>query len=554
MKHISKSQWERYKQTDGKEMIEHFEKLLSLEMNPEEFLIFAQQINPSYFQNTTDRERNTIINAIGYVLDVADEAIEAVGDNIDDMYNELMRRLGQEPDGNKTLEELEEKDFKLALNLTLPISVALSSIYNGFFIPYLWTMQFYFLKEIAQKYEIELPKAPKKSEYLQRCYYYLDLCGIFGDFAEENNLSRAELCAFLYDYELNLLREELTQESTNEALPAPLQGWFLVGNKSEGEKHMKSGFWQANPETLRGDVMVFYEKSPVMALNAVWRAATDGSKDPLFYYYSSTNICDKIDIPSISFAELQEDSYFKNHPLIRKKFQGGSGWPLTSEDYNNILRILTAKGFDTSVLPKLMAHETPKDLILKNEADVHSQLVMPMLKSMGWTKENGDIAEQVNQHVGRGETQKKGRTDISLHPYGEDLKKARVLIEEKFWMRNEKEIEDAFRQGESYANLSNSELMVTCDKLQIRVYKRDHKGLWDPTTPIIFYWDSLSDPDNYRTLKHLLSLSGNQKIVASKKTSNVPSVTSANTPLTEPANTSKPAPQPVWTKINKRRR
>lgn len=507
MKQISKSQWERYKQTDGREVIERFERLLRLEMSPEEILELVQKINPSFFQNYTEKEKKAVLNAISYCLDEVIASAETAGDNIVEVYNELMRRLGQPEVShpNKTIDELEEKDFKFALQIMMSLSIALSVRYSGFFIPYFWTKQFYFLEKIADKYDIQLPAVPKKSEYFQRCVYYFLFCDGMAEFAEMNQLSRAELCAFLYDYELNLLREELAQESASDELPTALQGWFLVGNRSDGEKEMTSGFWQASPETLRGDIMVFYEKSPVKAINAIWRAATNGSNDPLFYYYSSTNICDKIDIPPITFDELKADPYFMNHSLVRKQFQGGSGWPITSVDYDNLLRMLEAKGFDITKLPRLMAHKTPEGTIVENEADVHAKLVMPLLADMGWTIENGEVLEQVNHHVGRGETQKMGRTDISLHPYGSDMKLATVIIEEKFWMRNEAEIAAAFKQCLSYANLSNSQVLVTCDKHQIRLYIRKKDGLFDTTAPIIFYWDELSNPDKYKELQKLLS-------------------------------------------------
>lgn len=505
MKSISKSQWDRYKQTDGKDVIEWFERMLNLDITPEELLVRLKQINPSLFKNITSKEEQYIIDIIDIVEfcnHKIEDAIEATEDEeLGQLYGELIRRVAtMRSVEDIPLDEIPEGDFKGVLGIIMPMSVSLSFSFNTFFIPYFWTMQFFYLEKIAQKYEISLPDIPARSKYFERCAYYLDYCDTFEAFARENELTRAELCAFLYDYELDLIREELEYGSKEDILPDALQAWILVGSMSEGEKVMESGFWQANVETRKGDIFVFYEKAPVKSINAIWRASTDGTKDPIFVHYSSANICNRINIPAISLDELRSDDYFKNHPLVRKNFQGGSGWPLNSEDYTNLKRMLSDKGYDVSNLPSLRAHETPKNLVIENENDVHVQLVLPLLKEMGWTKENGDIAEQVNHHVGRGETQKLGRTDISLHPYGEDGKNATVVIEEKFWMKDEKEIEAAYEQGESYAKLSNSRVLVTCDKQQIRVYPREKNGHYAKSGVVVFYWDEVSNPDKFKEL------------------------------------------------------
>lgn len=65
----------------------------------------------------------------------------------------------------------------------------------------------------------------------------------------------------------------------------PGQAWILVGNYGNGEKDMEHGFWQANQLTKKGDILLFYEKSPVKALNSIWIAQEDGVVDPFFYYY-----------------------------------------------------------------------------------------------------------------------------------------------------------------------------------------------------------------------------------------------------------------------------
>ncbi|WP_126679235.1 hypothetical protein [Prevotella koreensis] len=183
------------------------------------------------------------------------------------------------------------------------------------------------MKKIASKYDIELPEVPPRTKYFDRCMYYVKLCNILCEFANENKLTHAEMCAFLYDYEIKLIKEEMETETAScQQLPRPLQAWFLVGTYREGERNMTRGFWQGNSETKKGDVLVFYEKSPVKSINSVWRAQEAGVIDPFFLYYSNTYIGNKQEIPPISLEELRNDTYFKNHKLVHKQFQGGSGW------------------------------------------------------------------------------------------------------------------------------------------------------------------------------------------------------------------------------------
>ena len=60
MKKISQSQWVRYKKTDGKEVIELFEKVQKKQCSPEEFYDITSRFNPFYFSQlgeSSKRER-----------------------------------------------------------------------------------------------------------------------------------------------------------------------------------------------------------------------------------------------------------------------------------------------------------------------------------------------------------------------------------------------------------------------------------------------------------------------------------------------------------------
>ena len=366
-------------------------------------------------------------------------------------------------------------------------------------------MQYKYFKDIAKNLEMELPEEPQRFNYIDRCFYYLVVNNAMFDYCEANEITEpAEICAFFYDYQVTLMKEQQEEELAEE-LPIPAQAWFLVGTYGEIERNLKAGFWQANPETKRGDILVFYEKAPTKSINAIYRAISDGVADPFFFYYGNTYIGHKQLMPAISLDELYAHPYFKNHKLLHKNFRGGSGWPLTSEDYNQLKQIWASKGFDVASLPNLKAHETPTGIdYTEKELAVNKYQVLPLLADMGWSKENGEVLEQVTLHVGHGDTGKKGRTDISLHPYGTNKKCAKVVIEEKYWMKNESEIAETFDQGVSYAKLQEASVCVLCDKCQIIVYPKQKDG-FNIEKNIVFYWDEMSNPDKFNELKKLLS-------------------------------------------------
>ena len=222
------------------------------------------------------------------------------------------------------------------------MSIALYAYLPNFFIPNFFVMQFAYLKNFAEKFEIDLPEIPHRSDYRERCLYYLDVCIALFNFAFENGIENpAEICAFIYGCELPVIKDEYEAEFDKPMPKVPEQAWILVGNYGEGEKEMKHGFWQANELTSKGDIMLFYEKSPVKKLNSVWIALEDGMKDPFFHYYSHTYIGNKIEIPAdkaLTFEDFKNNEYFKKENrgsegnFVSKNFQDVSGWAVTAED------------------------------------------------------------------------------------------------------------------------------------------------------------------------------------------------------------------------------
>lgn len=396
----------------------------------------------------------------------------------------------------ETEEVLRIGDFDQMLGYIPLLSMELNYMFGEYFFPYLYINELFHLEKLADYFEIELPPIPKKADYKARCMYYWELCKVFYRFRTENGLSPDELSAFMYDYAPNVLG---TEEKGK--MPQPSAAWFIGGLIEGYGTHWTTGFWQTNMDTKRGDILVHYETSPVSAITCLWIAQTDGVVDPFFHYYSNTYIGDRIAIPKISLKDLKADGYFSNHPLVRKNLQGVNGWPVSGKDYSELLRMLAAKGFDTSALPQIYTPSLPEGVTVNNERDVEVNLLEPLLNSMGWY-EHKDYVRQLPIHAGRGH---RIFPDYALHYDNKpEEEKAKVLIEAKYHMKNNQEIEAAFLQAFSYAKLLLSSVIILCDKECILVYE-SKKG-FSRSRYKKYYWEDMRNPDLYNELKNKLTI------------------------------------------------
>lgn len=480
--------WNLYKQApDGQKAIKEFEEANE---NMAEYELFskynpysAQFFSEDYFLNTCD---------LFWTVTFEDaKEIKSI-DEANKFYTSLVLSGIYNKEGEYIIKEGE---YDLILSANDMLSFLLYYFSPEYFVPCLYRCRFFDLNKIADTFEIDLPIIPKKSDYKARCMYYWDLCEVFYKFRVENELSPAELCAFLYDFAPNYIPKEKSE------IPQPSQAWFIGGKTDPIEATLDFTFWQASQETKKGDILIHYETSPISAITCMWIAQTDGVVDPFFHYYSNTYIGNKIDVPYITLKELQADEYFSKHPLIRKKFQGVNGWSMSSEDYLELLRMIKAKRFDTDTLPKLYAPALPKSVNIEHEHDVEKQLLEPLLNSMGWY-DNKDFIRQLPIQAGRGH---RVFPDYALHYDNKpDEEKAKVLIEVKLHMKNNRETEEAFKQARSYANILESSIIVLCDKQCLIVYEK--RQSFDRNNYKKYYWGELENPDLFNDLKNKLNI------------------------------------------------
>lgn len=518
MKHISSTQWGFIKDHPSIQAgITLFEKAAHPEFGPEDSLALCKKIDQSYWMNNGEINDQIFIHNWSYFRELVSTVKEKLPVNelsdADAVYAAVMKA-----DMESTLRKFEEREYKkkfnkenmtykLELSFNMELSMALYAFFPNLFLPNLFVMQFMCLQRFAEKYEIELPKIPVRTNYQGRCFYYLEMCKCLWEFGRFNGIDDpAELCAFIYCNEVPSIHEEIDSNKGKGFPEKASQAWFLVGEYGSGEKEMDYGFWQANALTNRGDILVFFEKAPKKALNSIWIAQEDGVVDPFFVYYSHSYIGNKIPIPEIGYDELVVHPYFSNNSLVHKKFQGGSGWPMSSEDYKQLLILLEEKGFDVSQLPKLYEPYgiVPEDL--GNEADVSKQMICKLLNEMGWI-EGRDFSPEVHFAAGHGETgnRKDKRPDFCLHEYKvNDKPRAKVLIESKFFLKNNDAIKEAFDQTETYAGWGHSRVMLICDRNQIRVYEKNRHDEFSLDHRTIYRWSQMKNNDKFQELKNKL--------------------------------------------------
>ncbi|KGN68233.1 hypothetical protein HR09_08720 [Porphyromonas gulae] len=384
-----------------------------------------------------------------------------------------------------------EKEYDFMIGCVVHYSFILYFIAGDFFFPYLFSYNIFPLVKLADYFGIKLPQVPKKTDYRGRCMYYWELCEIFYDFRMEYGLSTTELCAFLYDFSPKIIGR-----IKDEKMPTSSQVWCIGGAMNDFEQSQDMQMWQCNKETKRGDIILHYETSPISAITTIWRASTNGIIDPYFYYYSEIYIDNKLSVPPITLKEMRMDDYFKNHPLVRKNFQGVNGFSFSSQDYTELKKIWMQKGFDISLLPTLYAPDIALASNINKERDVEIVLLEPLLNEMGveWVR-------QLPIHAGRGH---RIYPDYALYAdTTAGYEKAEILIEAKFLMKNNKDVEECFMQARSYANILEASIIIICDKNCLIIYRK-HES-FDRNRFMKIYWSELRQPDVYNKLKQIIT-------------------------------------------------
>lgn len=375
------------------------------------------------------------------------------------------------------------------------MSITLYAESQQFAFPYLYPVHFFRLQEICDIFEIILPPLPNKTDYEDKCLYYIKLCKVFYEFRCQYKLSPSELCVFLYSFAQHFLSNPLVDE-----IPCPLKSYLVGANPNIDHEALHAAtnsvhYWQGNIETNIGDIILMYELSPYSHISGIWRAITPGYDDPFRYYPGVVWIGYSTAIPPISLNELKDDPVWSQKGLVKANMQGVSGRPCSREEYTALLSILQQKSFDTSLLPTLPQSASNVDIPLSCERDVEKYLLEPFLRRLGLTEK--DWIRQMPLRMGRGIRYYPDYVISANTERGNE--KGTIVCEAKFRITNEHQLKEDFFQAKSYARRLSCQglILASCEGIWLSLGKDDY----DFKKLQFLEWHMLSNSDIFHMVK-----------------------------------------------------
>ncbi len=366
------------------------------------------------------------------------------------------------------------------------------------FVPYYFTFNFNFFERIAQEFDIILPEIPNKKDYKKRFFYYGEICKALYDFRISHDMSPYELCAFLYEYAPNHVGG--FDIYIEKKLPEPKSAYFIGGTKNDiflSDDEDTITPWQCNPDTMVGDMIVMYIKSPVSAITSVWQSVSAGFNDPFFYYYRCVYIANPRKIMNITQKTLERDAVFKELPIVKKNLQGINGVELYPSVYNHLLDIAQ------SDLPKIAGPDYTDNSNLKSEKDVENKIIKPFLNKLGYSDD--EYTQQLRIKIGN--HKEKFIPDFVVKPLRSvGHQSAYFVLEAKYSISNNKELLEAKIQVRNYSKLLNAKYAVIASKDKIWImsdyddYENDILSL---------DWETIKNEDSFFKVFNILGKNKN---------------------------------------------
>lgn len=506
---MNRQLWDMYKASpEGKACI----GLFSLETEDDIKLLegiieYSKECQPR-MANLNEIKTEYIVDRVFFLADnLSCQNLKLNNDCLKDSYEKLitdffLAKIIEDENGNisNSIDAkdlwLRANDFRRKSSYVLELSLYLYLV-HPYFKPILFPYRYDLFLRNCDALGIELPPIPHTKDYKAFLMYYYDICTAMNKFQDEYEMTDEEFCACFYGF-----AKMLCDESKHAELPKPVNVWLTgasggdfisldeaTSGKYEGDFN---SIWACNERTKRGDIVVVYCLSPRSYIHSIWRANTAGIFNPFDYYKCRTTVCDGIRVPDISSKDLKADDYFSNVPIVRKNLQGINGVELSAHDYSELLRLIGQKGGDISALPKLYESENVDFGEIKLEKDVEENILIPMLRKLGYNEE--DWTRQLSLKAGRG---LKAIPDFVFFAKGDKhFETAPFVIEAKLDMSLIREQINAFSQGLSYAKMLRSSLMGICDKERLIIYRVDSTGSVDRNAPIFEeHWASIyKDP------------------------------------------------------------
>ncbi len=409
---------------------------------------------------------------------------------------------------DEVVKYVKNEHYNIFIEFIHAYSTAFYHKFPEFFIPYYFNSNTYpdFLR-LCENFEINLPPNPPRYDWVKRTLYYFELCKTLHKFREKHKIEPKEFPAFLYFFGMNSLEKRELQD-----LPKPSRVYFLGAGASGGKESENYDFqflddadqtstetWGAgNLNIKKGDLVLMYCVSPRKYLHSIWRATDDSFIDPFRYHYYAVRVKYPHKFKPVTYQQLKENEILKRNPTIRSNMQGMNGRPLSVSEYEELEKLIQSSGENTEKLPKLPVYQRNIDHI-ENERDVEEKLIEPLLIDLGISDK--DWIRQLPLKMGR---------KISYYPdyaiFVETKKgheKAKIILEAKYSISNDQQLQDAFEQARTYALRLNSKNILIADREFLWVYKKNKEDFTQ--NHLTYYnWDDLTNPDKLYELKTLL--------------------------------------------------
>lgn len=489
--------WKTYLKAGGNEVVEMFKRNLTDEYT-EEYADRIKEMHKAYCPSEyiTDKTYNFLSRMVSLIRNegfpVTCHSLIDMPDGTYEIHEFLSVLYSGISCGENNNASVIFSEFAYAMPFYTTFLHLCSS---DFFIPYYFDYNFNVLLKIAEEFEIALPEIPAKKDYEKRFYYYGKVCTALNEFRQAHNMTPYELCAFLYDYAPKYVGG-LDYIITD--LPEPKSAYFIGGSKDDtflGEDNPIS-LWQCNPETKAGDMIVMYLRTPISAVDSIWRSVCVGFNDPFFYYYRCTYIGNRVGINRISQKQMIADEILGKMPIVKKNMQGISGVEFKPSEYNHLVEL---SGTDVIKLEYVFE---PDSAEYTNEKDVEEKLIKPFLKKLGYL--DTEYEQQLRIEIGNHNSTE--IPDFVLLPEkSRGVQTAFAIIEAKRSVANVKDLESVKTQARSYAMQISAKYAVIIDKDKLWIFGAgDHYVDEIMTTT----WSELAHADKFAELYKLL---GNKK-------------------------------------------
>ena len=489
---LNKYVWNLYLKSGGNSVVEMFRRNLSEELTTE-YADKISQMRREYcimedLKEATKEQIKDLIqlyeeDGLGFPSSNEEDSIPATRVEVLDEFYDMLIQNCQTPEAAFT-------EFSSGLSF---YSTNLSIINPELFIPYYYRFNFNVLQKISEEFEIELPDIPPKKDYKNRIYYYGEISKTFLAFGKENELSRFELYAFLYDFAPKYLGG--TDCYIVKDLPAPRSAYFIGADKNDvslADNPSEITSWQCNPDTRVGDMIVMYVRTPISAVQSIWRACSVGFIDPFFYYYRCVYMSHPVKIKSLTLEKMKKDPLIKQLPIVKKNMHGINGVELYPSVYNHLVSITKAKTL-------LLEYEkTEDDDKYTCEKDVENKLIKPLIEKLGYKED--EYEQQLYIEIGN--HNKALIPDFVLLP---DKTHGHVsgfgIIEAKRSISSEKVLKEVFIQARSYARVLSTKYCAVASKEKIWITHRkdDYEATVFEAT-----WNQLNEEDCFYELDKML--------------------------------------------------